>query len=74
MVRMASLGTRGLSNSGEALLLVGPEGTLSRFPGLVAKTAGHSMARRTPDAADDDDEAFAEHADPGASPGAPNEF
>jgi hypothetical protein len=74
VVRMASLGTRGLSNSGEALLLVGPEGTLSRFPGLVAKTAGHSMARRTPDAADDDDEAFAEHADPGASPGAPNEF
>lgn len=73
-VKLASLGSRGLSNSGEALLLVGPEGTLSRFPGLIAKRAGHSVARRSPDAADDDAEAFAEHAEPGASPGAPNEF
>ncbi len=74
LVELPSLATRGLANGGEALRLVGPEGTLSRFPGLAAKSAGHSMARRRPEAADDDPEAFAEHADPGASPGAPNRF
>lgn len=74
IVRLASLGTRGIANGGEALVLVGPEGTLSRFPALAAKTAGHSMGRRSADAEDDDAEAFAEHGEPGASPGAPNVF
>jgi hypothetical protein len=74
LVRLPSLGTRGLANSGEALLLVGPEGTLSRFPLLASKTAGHSVARRAAAAADDDPDAFAEHGPPGASPGATNFF
>jgi hypothetical protein len=71
---VTSLGARGLSNSGEALLLVGAEGVLSRFPMLAAPHAGHSIARRTLDAADDDGANFAEQAPPGASPGAPNSF
>ncbi|HYP86996.1 MAG TPA: lamin tail domain-containing protein [Polyangiaceae bacterium] len=74
LVRLASVGTRGLANGGEALLLVGREGTLSRFPCLPANHAGKSWARRTPDGADDDAAAFAEHGSPGASPGAPNTF
>ena len=69
---LPSLGQRGLSNSGELLQLVGPEGVLSRFPMLPAPHAGRSLARRALDGADDDPEGFAEHAAPGASPGALN--
>jgi len=72
LLRVPSLGARGLSNGGEAVLLVGREGVLSRFPLLAAPRAGHSWARRTLDSADDDPAAFAEHASVGASPGAPN--
>lgn len=72
LVRLASLGTRGLANSGESLLLVGPEGVLSRFPQLAAKAAGHSVARRDANAADDEAAGFGEHGGVGASPGAPN--
>ena len=46
---LANLGTRGLSNSGEGLLLVGSEGGLSRFPLLPALHAGRSIARRSLD-------------------------
>jgi hypothetical protein len=72
LFELPSLGERGLSNSGEALLLVGREGVISRFPGFNAAHAGRSWARRSYDAADDDPAAFAEHAEPGASPGRPN--
>jgi hypothetical protein len=65
LVELPSIGARGLSNSGEPLLLVGSEGVLSRFPGL---------ARRNVAASDDDPAAFAEHGAPGASPGAANTF
>lgn len=72
LLNLPSLGERGLSNSGEALLLVGKEGVISRFPGFNASHAGRSWARRSLDAADDDAAAFGEHAEPGASPGRPN--
>jgi hypothetical protein len=74
LLRVPSLGARGLSNGGEALLLVGREGVLSRFPLLAAAHAGRSIARRGLDDADDDPAAFAEHGAPGASPGALNTF
>lgn len=74
LLRLAHLGARGLGNSGEALLLVGREGVLSRFPAIAAAHPGFSIARRSPVALDDDPQAFAEHAPPGASPGAPNTF
>lgn len=72
LLRLPSLGTRGFSNGGEALLLVGREGVVSRFPLLAAQHAGRSIARRSLDAADDDPAGFGEHAGQGASPGAPN--
>jgi hypothetical protein len=74
LLELASLGVRGLSNSGEALLLVGPEGVVSRFPVFGASHAGRSIARRYFDTADDDPSAFSEHGAPGASPGAANTF
>lgn len=74
LLELSSLGLRGLANSGEALLLVGPEGVLSRFPAFAAAHAGRSVARRSFAATDDDPAAFAEHAAPGASPGAANVF
>jgi len=72
LLRVPSLGARGLANGGEALLLVGREGVLSRFPLLPATHAGRSQARRYLDGADDDPTGFGEHAGEGASPGAPN--
>lgn len=73
-LELPSLGTRGLANGGEALLLAGPEGVLSRFPQLPANHAGRSVARRSPEVADDDPQGFGEHGAPGASPGALNRF
>jgi hypothetical protein len=72
LLTLPELGTRGLTNSGEALLLVGSEGVVSRFPILPSKQAGVSVARRSPSAADDEAGSFAAHAAPGASPGAAN--
>jgi hypothetical protein len=73
LLRVPSLGARGLSNQGEGLLLVGPEGVVSRFPLLPAPHAGQSLARRTLDGSDDDRAGFAEQS-VGATPGAPNVF
>ncbi|MBK9266298.1 MAG: lamin tail domain-containing protein [Polyangiaceae bacterium] len=53
LVRVPSLGRSGLSNSGELLRLVHPEGhTISRFPALPKPKAGQSVSRRTPSAPD----------------------
>lgn len=73
VVRVPSLGKNGLGNGGEPLALVGPDGTTwSRFPPLGASKAGESAARKTPDALDDDADAFAMTAV--VTPCAPNAF
>jgi hypothetical protein len=73
LVRLPQLGKSGLSNSGEPLELRSADGgVLSRFPALPSKHAGVSLARRSLDSPDADVTEFGEHADPGASPGAPN--
>lgn len=72
LIELGSLGQRGLSNSGEPLMLVGASGVVSSFPALPAPHAGRSLARRTLDAPDDQSLSFCEHAGPGASPAAPN--
>lgn len=69
VLELSGLGARGLSNSGEALLLGGPEGPLSRFPALAASHAGRSWGRCRVEAADDDPAAFVEQL---PSPGALN--
>jgi hypothetical protein len=74
LIELPTLGERGLSNAGEPLLLVGPEGVVSSFPALAAPHAGRSQARKTPDAPDQSASSFAEHGGLGASPGAPNVF
>jgi hypothetical protein len=74
LLRVIRVGENGLSNSGERLVLRDASGTeLSRFPALTS-TPGRSIARRQPYSLDDDANSFAEHAPPGASPGAPNAF
>ena len=73
LVRVPKLGTDGLANGGELLRLTDASGRLlSTFPAVPAREAGVSVARRAPEAPDDDSEAFGVHAAPGASPGAPN--
>jgi hypothetical protein len=53
VVRVPALGKNGLSNAGELLRLVDPEGrTISRFPALPKPKSGQSVSRRTPDAPD----------------------
>lgn len=53
LVRVPALGKSGLSNSGELLRLVDPEGrTISRFPAAPKPRAGQSVSRRTVDAPD----------------------
>lgn len=75
LLRMTALGKNGLSNAGEALALSAPDGRIvSRFPARAAAKAGVSEARREPWSADDDAAAFGAHANPGASPCAPNSF
>ncbi len=74
LIRLPQLGHSGLSNSGEALALVDANGrVLARYPALAATRAGVSRARR-PGACSGAAADFAEHASPGASPGAPNVF
>lgn len=73
LVRVEKLGKNGLSNSGEPLTLRAASGeVVSRFPAAPKPKAGVSVARRRPWDLDDDPAAFAHHAEPGASPGAPN--
>jgi hypothetical protein len=74
VIELESLGARGLTNSGEPLLLVGPEGIISRFPLVSSPDAGRSIARRTPAAFDAAASSFAPHGEPGASPGSANHF
>ena len=70
LVRVPKLGTNGLSNAGEPLALVGPNGSSwSRFPALKHSKAGVSAARLVVGASPD---TFGMSAQPGASPGAPN--
>jgi hypothetical protein len=73
LVRLPLWPKGGLSNSGEPLQLEDAQGVpISRFPMLASRHAGTSFARFRPDSSDDDLSAFAEHAPPGASPGAAN--
>lgn len=73
ILRVESLGKNGLSNSGEALELVGAGGSVvSRFPALPKPKPGVSVARRAPWTLDDDPAGFGHHASPGASPGRAN--
>jgi hypothetical protein len=73
LVRVAALGKAGLSNAGERIELRDPLGkVVSRFAAVPAPHPGVSVARRAPDAVDGDRDAFAAHADPGASPGSKN--
>jgi hypothetical protein len=75
VITLPKLGQSGLANGGELLRLFDASGRLlSRFPAIAAPDAGVSVARRTPDAPDDDASAFGAHAPPGASPGAANEL
>lgn len=74
VLRLPSLGNAGLSNSGELLRLRHRSGReVSRMPAIRAAKSGFSVARRTPDAGDTASD-FAVHAEPGASPGAPNQL
>ena len=73
VLTLPHLGQGGLANGGELLRLSDAGGrVLSRFPTLAAPAAGVSLARRTPGAVDGEDASFGAHAEPGASPGAPN--
>ncbi len=69
---LPSLGKSGLSNSGELLRLYDASDELvSQVPALKAPGAGVSVARKTPNAPDQE-ASFGRHAPPGASPGGPN--
>jgi hypothetical protein len=75
VVRVPSLGSHGLGNSGEVVQLISESGQLqSRFAARGASTGGVSIARVSPEASDDDADSFAPHGEPGASPGARNTF
>lgn len=75
LLTLPKLAAAGLSNAGELLRLSDPNGVVvSRFPALASTQPGVSVARRTPDAPDDETASFGPHAPPGASPGAPNEL
>ncbi len=71
LVRLASVGKNGLSNAGEPMKLTASDGgVLSRFPPVPKPKAGESVARRTPDASDEEEASFFVAAP--ATPGAPN--
>jgi len=71
MVVVPVLGKNGLSNSGELIRLVDPEGhTISRFPGLPKPKAGQSVSRLTPSSPDGVSSSFA-ISEP--TPGVPND-
>lgn len=73
VLALPTLGKNGLTNSGERLELRSASGeVMSEFPALPKPKAGISVARREPSAVDDASDSFGFHAEPGASPGAPN--
>ncbi len=70
LLRVPKLGKNGLSNAGEPLALLGPNGSVwSTFPALKHSKAGVSAARLVVGTSPD---TFGMSAQPGASPGAPN--
>lgn len=72
MIRVPQLGKNGLSNSGEPLRLLGPQGQVhSQVPSMVSTKQGSSIARVHPDALDLEPGAFELRAD-GGTPGASN--
>jgi hypothetical protein len=67
LLRVAHLG---LSNGGETLRLRSPDGSsVSSFPALASRAAGVSVARRVPEALDDEPRSFGSSDGEGASPG-----
>jgi hypothetical protein len=70
LLRVSKLGLNGLSNSGEPLKLLDPEGkVVSRFPATPKPKAGRSVSRVKPDAPDGISASFA---DSEPTPGLPN--
>lgn len=73
LLRLSRLSQSGISNAGEALSILTPDGSIvSEFPAVAALKAGVSVARAHPWDLDEDRSAFAVSAAPGASPGAEN--
>jgi hypothetical protein len=72
ILRVEALGKGGLANSGEALTLRAAGEVVSRAPAQPKPRPGVSVARRSPELPDDA-LSFGLHAEPGASPGAPNQ-
>lgn len=73
VVRLATLGKNGLTNSGEAVALLDALGNaVSSFPARSSDREGVSLARRSPTELDDASQSFSAHASPGASPCAAN--
>ncbi|NUP05076.1 MAG: lamin tail domain-containing protein [Polyangiaceae bacterium] len=71
LVRVDKVGKNGLSNDGEPLRLIRPDGSLSStFPAEPKPKAGRSVARATPAALDDEPTSFFLAEVP--TPGAPN--
>ena len=74
LLLVAQLGQRGLSNSGEPLIVRDPSGEIASFVPVVLKPkAGVSIARRFPYGSDEPS-SFAYHHEPGASPGEVNDI
>jgi hypothetical protein len=66
------LGKAGLSNAGEMIRLLSPDGTsTSRVPAIASPAQGASVARVAPDAPDSSPESFVQWPG-GGTPGAPN--
>lgn len=74
LIRVPRLSASGLSNSGEALRLIDPSGTVrSQFPDLPHPEAGTSVARKDLWASGGlSSDEYGTHAAPGASPGGDN--
>lgn len=73
LVPLPRLASGGLSNSGEALRLLTPEGRVASSWPAMRGAAGVSLARRAPSAGAAADVDIVLHAEPGASPGLPNQ-
>jgi len=72
LMRVASVGTSGLSNGGEPVRLVSPDGvTASMIPAIASKQQGWSVVRLAPESLDSLSSSFGFGPD-GGTPGAPN--